>query len=245
MSSHRELDLFAPTPEHALLADTLASSSRERSSRRPAQHDRDETFNHALFRRAGEVGLLGVTLPEEYGGAGLDAVAAVQVCEALATSDPGFALVGARARGAVRAERERERQRRPEEARAAESRLGRVDRRHVHDRAGRRHRRARDGDARAPRRRRLRARRHEDVHHQRRRRRKDARRRVRRVCRARASARSVRSWSRSGMPGLPARAEVEGQARHARERAPTSWCSTACACRSRAGSAPRARARAR
>ena len=33
-----------------------------------------------------------MTLPEEYGGAGLDAVAAVQVCEALSTSDPGFAL---------------------------------------------------------------------------------------------------------------------------------------------------------
>jgi isovaleryl-CoA dehydrogenase len=33
-----------------------------------------------------------VTLPEEYGGAGLDAVAAVQLCEALSTSDPGFAL---------------------------------------------------------------------------------------------------------------------------------------------------------
>src|SRR5882672_5417314 len=53
MPSHRDLDLFAPTAEHALL---------------------------------------GVTLPEEYGGAGLDAVAAVQLCEALATSDPGFAL---------------------------------------------------------------------------------------------------------------------------------------------------------
>ena len=36
--------------------------------------------------------MLGVTLPEEYGGAGLDAVAAVQVCEALSTADPGFGL---------------------------------------------------------------------------------------------------------------------------------------------------------
>src|SRR3989304_3104287 len=46
----------------------------------------------ALFRRGGGLGLLGVTVPEEYGGAGLDATAAVQVFEALASSDPGFAL---------------------------------------------------------------------------------------------------------------------------------------------------------
>ena len=85
-------DLFAPTPEHALLAETLARFVADEVEPQAAQHDRDESFNLALFRRAGELGLLGVTLPEEYGGAGLDAVAAVQVCEALSTSDPGFAL---------------------------------------------------------------------------------------------------------------------------------------------------------
>src|SRR3989442_3526347 len=92
MTLHRDLDLFAPTPEHALLADTLEAFVAREVEPQAAEHDRDETFNHALFRRAGELGLLGVTLPEEYGGAGLDAVAAVQVCEALSTSDPGFAL---------------------------------------------------------------------------------------------------------------------------------------------------------
>ena len=37
-----------------------------------AEHDRAERFNLPLFRRAGELGLLGVTLPEEYGGAGME-----------------------------------------------------------------------------------------------------------------------------------------------------------------------------
>ena len=103
-SDRRGFDLFAPTPEHALLADTLREFVAREVEPQAAAHDRDETFNLALFRRAGELGLLGVTLPEEYGGAGLDAIAAVQVCEALSTSDPGFALAGARARDAVRAE---------------------------------------------------------------------------------------------------------------------------------------------
>jgi isovaleryl-CoA dehydrogenase len=86
------LDLFAPTPEHALLAETLDAFVRREVEPQAARHDREERFNHALFRRAGELGLLGVTLPEEYGGAGLDAVAAVQVMEGLASADPGFAL---------------------------------------------------------------------------------------------------------------------------------------------------------
>jgi len=91
-SAWKALDLFAPTPEHALLAETLDAFVRREVEPQAARHDREERFNHALFLRAGELGLLGVTLPEEHGGAGLDAVAAVQVMEGLATSDPGFAL---------------------------------------------------------------------------------------------------------------------------------------------------------
>lgn len=85
-------DLFAPTPEHALLRETLREFVVREVEPQAAEHDRAERFNQALFRRAGALGLLGVTLPEEHGGSGLDAVAAVQVCEALSTSDPGFAL---------------------------------------------------------------------------------------------------------------------------------------------------------
>jgi isovaleryl-CoA dehydrogenase len=91
-SSLRHLDLFAPTPEHVLLGETLREFVKREVEPQAAAHDRAERFNLALFRRAGEIGLLGVTLPEEYGGAGLDAVAAVQVCEALSTADPGFTL---------------------------------------------------------------------------------------------------------------------------------------------------------
>jgi isovaleryl-CoA dehydrogenase len=90
--SWRRFDLLAPTPEHQLLADTLREFVTREVEPQAAEHDRSETFNHALYRRAGELGLLGVTLPEEYGGAGLDATAAVQLFEALSTADPGFAL---------------------------------------------------------------------------------------------------------------------------------------------------------
>jgi isovaleryl-CoA dehydrogenase len=90
--SWKAFDLFAPTPEHALLAQTLDAFVAREVEPQAAEHDRAETFNHALFRQAGELGLLGITLPEECGGADMDAVAVVQVGEALSASDPGFAL---------------------------------------------------------------------------------------------------------------------------------------------------------
>ncbi len=85
-------DLFHPSDEHAIFDRSLREFVEREVEPQAAAHDREERFNHALFRRAGELGLLGVTLPEEYGGAGMDATAAVQVCEALSASDPGFAL---------------------------------------------------------------------------------------------------------------------------------------------------------
>jgi isovaleryl-CoA dehydrogenase len=88
----RTFDLFDPTQEHALLRETLREFVQREVEPQAAAHDRAEKFNRALFLRAGELGLLGVTLPAEYGGAGLDATAALQLYEELCTSDPGFAL---------------------------------------------------------------------------------------------------------------------------------------------------------
>lgn len=84
--------LFLPTEEHRLLAETVRAFVEQEVEPQAAQHDRDERFNHALFRRAGELGLLGLTVPEADGGSGLDAVASVIVHELLSSSDPAFCL---------------------------------------------------------------------------------------------------------------------------------------------------------
>jgi isovaleryl-CoA dehydrogenase len=88
----RRFELYAPTDEHRLLAETLREFVEREVEPQAAEHDREEKFNLPLFRRAGDLGLLGATLPEAFGGSGLDATAAVQIYEALSTSDPGFAL---------------------------------------------------------------------------------------------------------------------------------------------------------
>jgi len=91
-SDTSRFDLFAPTPLHELLSETLREFVSREVEPQAAEHDRSETFNHALFRRAGELGFLGITIREEYGGSDLGATAAVQAYEAISGSDPGFAL---------------------------------------------------------------------------------------------------------------------------------------------------------
>jgi isovaleryl-CoA dehydrogenase len=91
-SDSRRLDIFAPTPTHELLGDTLREFVSREVEPQATENNRTETFNHALFKRAGELGFLGVTIREEYGGSDLGATAAVQVYEAFSGSDPGFAL---------------------------------------------------------------------------------------------------------------------------------------------------------
>ena len=85
-------DLYNPTAEHALLRRTLRDFVHAEVEPQALAHDRAEKFNLPLFRRLGELGLLGLTVSADDGGAGLDAVAAVIAHEELAYSDPGFTL---------------------------------------------------------------------------------------------------------------------------------------------------------
>ena len=56
------------------------------------EHDREEKFNHALFKELGDLELLGVTTDVEYGESGMDATAACIVHEELSQADPSFCL---------------------------------------------------------------------------------------------------------------------------------------------------------
>lgn len=53
--------------------------------------DRDAKVPEDVVRRAGALGLFGVTMPEEYGGAGADFLSYVLVTEEIAAGDAGFA----------------------------------------------------------------------------------------------------------------------------------------------------------
>jgi isovaleryl-CoA dehydrogenase len=90
--SFNHFDLFNPTDEHKMLRETVRTFVESEVEPQAHEHDKKEIFNLDLFRKVGELGLLGVTIPETYGGAGLDPLAAVIVHEELSMSDPGFGL---------------------------------------------------------------------------------------------------------------------------------------------------------
>jgi alkylation response protein AidB-like acyl-CoA dehydrogenase len=58
-----------------------------------AQWDREARFDHAVIGQLGELGFLGMLLPEEYGGLGLDAVTYLLALEELAMADASTALL--------------------------------------------------------------------------------------------------------------------------------------------------------
>jgi isovaleryl-CoA dehydrogenase len=85
-------DLFNPTEEHAMLRQTVADFVRREVEGQAAEYDEKGHLNRDLFRRFADLGMLGVTVPAEAGGAGLDPVASVIVHHELSKSDPGFCL---------------------------------------------------------------------------------------------------------------------------------------------------------
>lgn len=95
-SSHsvdlRGFDLYNPTPEHAMIRETVRAFTQSEVEPQAHEFDKKERFNLPLFRKLGELGLLGITVAEQYGGAGQDALAATIVHEELSASDPGFCL---------------------------------------------------------------------------------------------------------------------------------------------------------
>ena len=80
------------TDEHELLRQTLRQFVQNRVEPQAMEHDESQTFNIKLVRELGDLGLLGVTIPEADGGAGMDATASCIVHDELSYSDPGFAL---------------------------------------------------------------------------------------------------------------------------------------------------------
>ncbi len=72
------------TTEHKQLADTVTRFVREEINPHVDAWEKAEQFpSHALFKKLGDLGLLGLKYPEAYGGAGLDFSYSMVMAEAL------------------------------------------------------------------------------------------------------------------------------------------------------------------
>lgn len=76
--------------EERALRDGARAHAQERLAPRIATAFRDERTDPAIFREMGEAGLLGVTVPEEYGGLGASYVAYGLIAREVERIDSGF-----------------------------------------------------------------------------------------------------------------------------------------------------------
>jgi glutaryl-CoA dehydrogenase len=78
------------TEEERMVRDTARGFAQDRLFPQVIQAYREEKFDRAVISQMGELGLLGPTIPEEYGGAGLGYVAAGLITRELERVDSGF-----------------------------------------------------------------------------------------------------------------------------------------------------------
>ena len=83
---------FDLSPDQRAILDQADRFSRNELYPLSERMDRDEWWPDEVFKKVGAAGLLGVTIPEEYGGAGLDLVSAGLVAQALSRWNHAFAL---------------------------------------------------------------------------------------------------------------------------------------------------------
>lgn len=76
-----------PSEEHRMIRDAIHAYVQECIAPHAAQWDREHTFPAEALRGLGELGALGMTVPEAWGGAGLDYAALVLALEEIAAGD--------------------------------------------------------------------------------------------------------------------------------------------------------------
>jgi len=83
---------FDLTPEQELLRETVRTFARERVGPVAAELDRENRFPYELVSELAELGLMGIPVPEEYGGGGGDTVSYALAVEELTRVDSSVAI---------------------------------------------------------------------------------------------------------------------------------------------------------
>ena len=83
---------FDLTPEQELIRDTVRTFARERVAPVAAELDLTGRFPYELVAELAELGLMGLPIPEEYGGAGGDTVSYAIAIEELTRVDSSVAI---------------------------------------------------------------------------------------------------------------------------------------------------------
>jgi short-chain 2-methylacyl-CoA dehydrogenase len=83
---------FDLAPEHELVRDTVRAFATEKVAPVAGELDREERFPYEIVSELAELGLMGMTIPEEYGGAGTDTLSYAIAIEELTRVDSSVAI---------------------------------------------------------------------------------------------------------------------------------------------------------
>lgn len=81
------------SPEHEMIRQTARDFARREIAPVAAHHDETGEFPRETVRKMGELGLMGIEIPEEYGGAGLDSLAYVLALEEICKVDAAHGTI--------------------------------------------------------------------------------------------------------------------------------------------------------
>ena len=88
-----DLPIHPLSDEHKMLRDAARDFAQKEIAPIAAEFDESGEFPHATIRKMGELGFMGIEIPEAYGGAGMDALAYVLALEEICKVDASHGVI--------------------------------------------------------------------------------------------------------------------------------------------------------
>ena len=85
--------LFPFTDEHKMIRDAARDFARKEIAPIAAEFDESGEFPMATIKKMGEMGFMGIEVPEEYGGAGMDTLSYVLALEEICKVDAAHGVI--------------------------------------------------------------------------------------------------------------------------------------------------------
>jgi alkylation response protein AidB-like acyl-CoA dehydrogenase len=91
--SEKMSDLFPFTKEHEMIRNAARDFAQKEIAPIAAEFDESGEFPHQTIKKMGEIGLMGIEIPEEYGGAGMDTLSYVLALKEICKVDAAHGAI--------------------------------------------------------------------------------------------------------------------------------------------------------
>jgi alkylation response protein AidB-like acyl-CoA dehydrogenase len=88
-----DLPIYPLTDEHKMIRAAARDFAEKEIAPIAAEYDESGEFPHATMKKMGELGFMGIEVPEQYGGAGMDALAYVLALEEICKVDASHGVI--------------------------------------------------------------------------------------------------------------------------------------------------------